>query len=504
MADGTLNTKSRDDWRNDYLRWARLRNPNAKTGFDEEIYVDACNLADQLVVLSGDARVIAGRISLQDRTGSQLDEVGRPTSEGGIGVPRPGAVGASGALTISTTAGGTDIVAGAILTTVAGVQYRVVNSGHQTDGSSFAIICVETGPQTNLAPGTKLTWSSPPPGCFANAVVLAQPDNTGLTGGREALGDDDYRELLADAQANPAVAANDAELQRLIEDSRGHGVAAEKAFTFNSMLGPGITGFTFTMRGSASLMSRLPSSDQFNIVAAYVAAKMPATDGLLKLPLVTDPMILVFRVKFETNGWLNQTQWPPYMATSARYSVQSSGIGLNSFTVRCNDGVYVSGGTPRAAPIIGQVIGLFDIASGIFKRKTISNVAGSGPWTLTCDTTTSKASDVDYLPRANQYVVPWSDSLNTLAALVVAHTNKMGPGEAVDPLPEDGIRMARSPKAKVTSWPSAMDGQLLSQINALLYVQRATHEDGASFVTSVGDATHVHLASLSDLGFYPL
>jgi hypothetical protein len=498
MSDGELTTKTRDTWESDYKRWVRMRNPNAKTGPDEYYSIQAKNLADQLVVLSADARAIAGKISLQDRTGSQLDEVGRPVSEGGIGLPRPGAIGASGALVISCTASGTTIVTNATLGTSNGVLYHVVSGATLSDGESFAVLCNEAGPQTNLEAGEKLTWTSPPAGCYAVATVLELPDGTGLIGGREQLGDDEYRELLADAIANPAASANDAYLQQLIMDSRSHGVAVEKAFTYPCIIGPATSGFTFTLRGSANLMSRLPSSTQLNLVSAYVASQLSVTDALFPLSLVNDDFRIAFRVRWLQNGWTNATQWPPYMADASRYQTFSVTDSI-TFTVVTCDGVY----TARAAPQAGQVFGLFDETTGKFRRKTIASVAGSGPWTITCETL-ANATDLAYTPTSGRQLSPWSESLNTMAAIVVSHMNSMGPGEATATPPLDGARMVRSPKAQTGQWPNEMDGQLLGKISLHSSVQRAIQEVGASYTTLVGDSTHVHLANLVDLAFLPL
>jgi uncharacterized phage protein gp47/JayE len=498
MANITVPTRA--NYEENYLRAVRMRNPNAKTGPDEYYSVQARNLADQLATISASAVVIAGNISLRDMTGSQLDNAGRPVSQGGLGVPRPAAVGANGYLTISTVASGTDITVGMLLTTTAGVTYTVATgaSGHYTDGTQFAVVCAETGPETNLDAGTVLTWSSPAAGCFAPAVVFAQPDGSGLIGGREALGDDDYRELLADAQANPAASSNDAELQRQIQYSRGHGVAVKRAFTYPCCLGPSTTGFAFVLEGGPKYGSRIPSSAQINLVAAWVELVSQSTDMLWKFPLIVDPVSLSFQLKWLNNGWVDPIQWPPYIALASRYLVSGTPT-PTIFTVSCADSVYTS----RAIPVVGQRLGLFDKETGEFVLKTIKSFTGTGPWTITCETL-ANASDLVYTPLVGQWVSPWSPSLQSAADIALKHINAFGPGEMISSLPGDGIRMTRSPKPSTGKWPYEMDSQLEGDISRLPTVQRANHVDGADYVTTVGDGTHVHLASLFDLGFYPL
>jgi Baseplate J-like protein len=502
MADGTLTVKTRDQWADDYCRFLRMRNPNAKTGPDESDRVDALVLADQLLYCSNDAKVLAGRVSLQDRTGTQLDEVGRPTSEGGLGVPRPGAEGASGALVISTTASGTIITAGSTLRTVAGVAYAVTlaagDTGERLDGSTFSVVCTEAGPQTNLPAGTKLVWDSPPPGCFANAVVYAQQDGSGLTGGHEEMGDDDYRTLLAEAQANPAGGGNDAEVQRYIQDSRAHGVAVEKAFTYASIAGHASMGFAFTLRGQSVTSSRIPSPDQLNIVADYLLSKMAATDAYIKLQPVADPLKLSFRISWIQNGWTNAVQWPVFRTTD-KYQI-SSASSATVFSIECA-GVYNYGSLPD--PVVGQVIALYDKTNRRFVRKTIKSISGTGPWTITCDTL-ANASDLAYLPVVGQWVMPWADGLADIGDLAIAYVRSMGPGEITSIPLRDGVRRRRLPRPNGITWPNRMDGRLAASINSLPSVERVLHVDGADYVTEIGGSFAVALADLVDIGVYPL
>lgn len=503
MANGELTVKTRDQWADDRCRFLRMRNPNAKTGPDETDRVDALVLADQLLYCSNDAKILAGRVSLQDRTGSQLDEVGRPTSEGGLGVPRPGAEGASGALVISCTASGTTIVNGSTLRLPNGVAYAVTlaagDSGARTDGSTFSVVCTEAGPQTNLPAGTKLVWDSPPPGCFATAIVYAQQDGSGLTGGHEEMDDDAYRAILAEAQANPAGGGNDAEIQRYIQDSRAHGVAVEKAFTYAGVAGHATMGFSFTMRGQSVLSSRIPSPDQMNIVADYLMSKMPATDGYIKLQPVADPLRLSFRISWIQNGWANSVQWPVFRTTD-KYQIASDSATAVTFTVECA-GVYNYGSLPD--PVAGQVIALYDAINCRFVRKTIRSIAGTGPWTITCETL-ANSSDLSYMPVTGQWVMPWADGLADIARLSVAYVRAMGPGEITATPPRDGARRRRLPRPNGVNWPSRMDGRLAATINSLPSVERIDHIDGADYVTTIGGAFAVCLADLTDIGVYPL
>lgn len=498
MATGELTTKTAADFEADYCRFVRMRNRAAKTGPGEYYAIQAKNLASVLLTLSADAKVIAGKISLQDRTGSQLDEVGRPVSEGGIGCPRPDASGSSGSVTISATASGTHILAGDELTTEAGVAFQCTTDARYYDGGQVPVICKETGPDTNLPPGTKLTWSNPRPGCYAVATVYEQLDGTGLTGGAEQMGDDDYRRLLAETQANPSAGANVAYLQRLIRDTKAHRIAVEEAFVYPCAEGPTVSAFTFTVKGSVANGSRLPNATQLNTVAAYVEQYMPCTDGIIKLPLADDDMKHAFRVTWSVNGWENVSPWPAWKATSSRHRI-SLVSSATSFRIAKTDGVYTS----EPAPVAGTVIALFDEANGKIVKKTIATVSGTGPWIVTCETLNA-ASDTVYVPIVGQWVSPWSDSLQLLVDEAISFANAMGPGEILETLPEDGQRGARYPADMPRQWPSQMDSSLQGAISQLSPVKRVSHEDGSDYTCTVGDATVAYLPRLSDFAVYPL
>jgi uncharacterized phage protein gp47/JayE len=501
IENGELTVKTADVWEADYQRFARMRNPNAKTGPDEYYNVQSKNLASVLVSLSNDARVIAGKISLQDRTGKQLDEVGKPVSEGGLGIPRPGAVGSSGSVTIQATLSGCDIEAGDECAGANGVAYACTTTAHYSDGDAVPIICTETGPQTDLAAGSKLSWSNSRPGRFPGVTVYAQPNGSGLTGGREELGDDDYRMILAEAIVNPASAANDAYLQRLAMDSRAHGIAVEKCFTYPCVLGPGTNAFAITLRGSTRNTSRIPNPTQLNAVAGYVAQWLPASDGLIKLPLVDDPLTLSFRVTWATNGWVDFSPWPAYGADGLRVVVISM-TSSSVFNIGYVDGVVAG----RVAPQPGQSIAMFNPATGKVVRKTILSVSvGVSNYGITCNTLTN-LTDLGYVPVANQWVMPWSPSLQGVLDLSISYVNAMGPGEVVARflLPQDGMRIARNPADAPLNWPSQMDSHLLGAVTSLSTIKNATHIDGADFAGTTGGPEFVYLPRLTDFAVYAL
>lgn len=496
IEDGELTKMTADEYRDKYLRFVRIRNPGAKIGPGEYDYIKAQNLANLMLSISNDAKIIAGRISLQDRTGDQLDEIGKPASDGGIDCPRPEATGSSGSVTVQTVSSGTKIFAGDELKPESGIAYYCTVTAVYLDGSQVPVMCRETGPSTNVDPGTVMTWVNPRPGCFASATVYEQTDGTGLTGGSERMGDDDYRTLLASKMSNPASSANPAALRKMIEDSRSHGVHVERAFTYGAALGPGITAFTFTLPGSSTNSSRTPNETQINTVAGYVEKQQLSTDGLVKVPTIYDNAEMTFRVRWSSNGWANSTPWPPFPASENYRFYVLSNISATSFTLG-ND--VFSG----PAPSPGDVIAFFDKSTGKVIKKTIATVVNSSGYNVTCETLAS-ASDLVYVPVIGQLVMPWSDSLQSIADKTIDYINKMGPGEIVSTLPDDGMRIARDPANERGNWPSQMDSGLESSIAEIKNVKRVNHDLGSDYVTPTGGLTAVYLAKLNDFAVYAL
>lgn len=501
--------KTRDQWRDDYLKWIRLRNPLAKTGPGESYWLMASSTADQLAVMSANALVLSGRAGLGNMTGQQLDDYGDP-----IGLPRGAAGGASGWVEIQAGVSGTTIQEDdEAVNDATQLIYRAKRTATLADGDQIDVQCTETGPETNVDAGTVLTWTSPRPGCYASCTVAEQTDGSGLSGGRDRQGDDDYREALRRANSNPAALGNDAEIQRLAMDSNGeyvrmrygsteggHGVAVEQAFTYPAFLGPGTTGLTFTLKPQTATGQRAPNSSQLTAVLQHVDQWLSADEGVVAVPIVEDDVDVGFRVSWAQNGWANPTPWPPYMAEGSHYIV---GIVVSSseFFLNTYDSVYTGG--DRVAPQAGDVIAVFDADAGVFRRKAIQSISGTGPYHAICETA-ANATDVSYIPSPGQRVSPWADGLDGIAQAVAEYVAATGPGQIDNNLPGDGRRKARSPLATPRAWPHYMDAQLQGTLSNSTDVSRISWVLGSDDSLSVGDGSLVYLYNLNDIGVHSL
>lgn len=489
--------KTRDAWLAQYLRSHQLRAPDASVEQDSEPWVTGSALADVANILSQNAQIIGRAISLASVSGKDLDALLKA-----LGLaPRFPETGSQGSVIPTTSISGANIPA-----TRANIPATVTECTDQTGQIFFAtvtglyvnpsglqgianvpIAAKSTGPTTNLAAGTKLTWSAPPGGLVPTCIVVTQSDGSGLTGGRLAETDDEVRNRISDAYANPPAAGNDAAYQAAIEFSQGHGVAVQKAFTYPCAIGPGTTAFCFTLSPATPGSSRLPNATQIQQVHDYVVGQFPGDDGLFACVLLAQNVDVVVEVTWADGAasWADAVPWPPYCTTVATPSafVVSAVTSAVAFTVDCVSGLR----TGNVRPQVGNNIAVYDPTAGKFRQKrilTVADTAGTAPYALTIDTTNA-VSDTTYRPTVNQRVCPWSDSLDSLIAPALAYFGTMGPGEQFASFFDPGLRQKRNPPSP-RFWPSVVTNRLTADILELDAIEDAALIEGLGQHTTVG------------------
>lgn len=501
MADFTV--KSRDEWRTAYLRSLKIRDPDADTRDGTQPHIDASCLADQLVVLGGMAQQNALAHVLAGKNEQQLAEFAADH-----GITWPDATGAIGWALMgdATATGGTTPLYGDELSDVeTGMIFRFTGSGTYTAGEPFPVAAKSTGPATNLAADAILQWSAPRAGCDPFATVQEQPDGSGLSGGREKPTLEEFVLIVREALSNPGSDENDATYVRLIEDSIGHGVQVEKAFTYPCVLGPGTTALTFTLKAGRLGASRIPNTAQLDAVAAYIGEKLSRDNGYFMCPLVLSQRDVYLKVDWSpgAGGWTDLEPWPPYYATTTAAPnvaniVVSAVTDSTHFTLESASGAY----TGAAQPSAGKTLGFYDKTGGKFYRKRILSIVGAGPWDITCDTT-SGASDTSFSPDIGQPAVPWSDSLDLLVTPVASYLATFGPGEQFASFFDDGSRKKRQPRPP-KQWPIQFTTRVTEGVFDLSAVDSVSLAEGDGETVAIGTpATFSRLMELRWLAAYP-
>lgn len=497
----SVTVKTRDEFRDHYLRSYRLRDPDADTREGTQPYIDASALADQLNILSLNAQQISRRIPLSEQVGAQLDQTAADLQI----PPRFPDLGSSGAVTIETSLSGTHLLAGDELTTEgATLRFRVLTENDYEDGAQVAIVAIDAGPQTNLEPGTVLIFDPPRPGCSPIATIVEQTDGEGMSGGRLAETDDELRQRISDTRADPAATGNAAQYIRWAENSRGHGVPVQKAFAYPAILGPGTMGIAFTLKPATTGASRRPNATQVAQVRDFVVGQFPEDDGYLDIMLLEQDVSIVLDVEWATGAanWEDATPWPERRDAGAGAVVVSSATDSTHFVLATDNANY----SGVADPVAGQTIGFFDPTRGIFSRKRILSVTGSGPWTIVADTSNS-VSDTAFKPLVGKRACPWSDSLDTLVEPVAEYFGTTGPGEQRATFFDPGVREKRYPYSP-QRWPSTVSNRLagkLLDVDLMPAVGDCIVQEGLGVDAAVGSpGATAYLLELGDLVAFPL
>lgn len=483
---------TRDEWREMFLRRYKVRAPQLDASERSPVYLDACAAADLLNVVGANCTRIALSLDL-----ANADESTLTTEANAMGIElRRAATSSSGAVTISASTGGGLLAAGDELTDRAtGIKFSVVFSGSYSDGQSCAIVSVDKGPRANLAAGTVLYWAVQRPGIGPSAVVAAQTDGSGLSGGRLEETVEEFRARLIDAKRNPPAGSNEASLRALLE-SPALGFGIQKAFSFPNLLGPGTCGLTILVPPAITGGARIPSVAQ--LAKAY--SILPGNDNEFVLSPLAQATTVKLRVRWGSAslGWVDARPWPSY---SASYPVTvTSGVPATATTFE----LTAVGAPSPTAPTAGQTIAFWDPTTATFRRKRIASFTGTNPWTITVDVTNS-ASDTAFVPPVGALACPYAAGLDEVGAVVAAHFDGLGPGEAVTyAATDEGQRQRRHPFTD-EAWPSSLSTRAFVGIDDLESVRDwQIAEPSLPHTPANGTTSWVYVLQLTKLAIHPL
>jgi hypothetical protein len=457
MADDDIASKlvlpTRDQEADFYRRDYRIRVPLADTSDGTQPFIDSCVHADRMDPAYANALALANNTDITKRSTPELYKYAR--SVGLQNVPQA-ASGAEGEVTISASVGGTTLYAGDEGKTPGGIKVAVNVGRTYGDGDRVGVTAVDTGPQTNLAPGTLIKWTQPRPGCGPQAYVVRQADGSGLSGGRNEESPAELIERTRQHMSEAAGAGNDAQIIQQVEEKTG--LAVLKCFTIAALLGPGSTSVVFLMRPQRPGGSRVPNPAQRALVQANLSAFFPKDMMIVVSELAAIPVDVVLTVGWanKPRGWLDALPWPP--TCNPAHPVRVTAVtSASAFTLG-------SGGGSYPPPTPNKTIAFFDARQGTFARKRLVTVTGTDPWVVTCDTS-NDATNTAYTPVVGDLPCPFSASLDALVAAVAQYFDELGPGEQkADPF-DAGGRQKRYPFAP-GEWPHDITTLLSTRVQA--------------------------------------
>jgi hypothetical protein len=182
-------------------------------------------------------------------------------------------------------------------------------------------------------------------------------------------------------------------------------------------------------------------------------------------------------------GWADVVPWPPYYTPgigSLRAIIVNSAASPTSFVLKTENSVY----TGVAQPTVGQTIAFYDSANGQYVRKRIGAIAGTGPWTITVDTSNG-ASDTSYKPIGGQRAMPWSESLPDTLPPLFEYFDGLGPGEQQSFFYDEGRRQKRQPPAP-KEWPHTLTRKGLEAVIAIDAIEDGSVVEGDGVAPTVG------------------
>ena len=453
-----LVVRSRVQLHDKFLGWVLVRNPSEDTRSGSQPDQDAWVWSDAGSLMLSNAVAIADAITRANMQGAQLDAEAKR-----LGTARQPAVGAAGAVAVVANSSGAALVAGDIATYLPnGNKYKVLESGTYSNGQAVPVTCLSTGPQTDLAAGSVLTWQTIRPGVVsANAIVIARADGSGLDGGAGPETDDALRARLDYIAANPPASGNDSQYQQTVLSS--FGIAIEQVYTYPGIFGPGSIGVTFTLRPGQPGASRIPNAQQLASAAAQVAGLMPGSDGIYLCVIVAQPTPIVLKAVWAQGaaGWADSTLFPLYHPFAVNPGDRLVAASANGSGILSPLAFRLSSPAMTEVPQVGQSVGFFDQPNLIFRRKKILSVTvvSSTTYDITVDTTNG-ISDTSYTPINGQACCPWSESLTSVILPTVRYLDQLGPGEQFANFFDPGVRQKRSP-ASPQYWPNQITNRLL-------------------------------------------
>jgi hypothetical protein len=488
-----LATRARRDWKINFLR----ANPTANIDIGPKSipYIAGATIGDALLPLFSNCFIIARSFLIRQTFGERLD---RKAAEKGI-QKRKDATGAVGYVSPTTATTGGTIAFGDELTHPASGLKFVFISPTKTyfTGDPVAIQGTSTGPATNLPAGTVLLISNPRQGVAQKVTINAQFDGSGLTGGRQKETDEELQDRIIEIQSNPPASGNSPEVIQKVE--RIPNLPVQKAWNYSCWNGPGTDAVAFTVRPDSTGGARFPTSLQRNIAEGYLASQLPTDDSRVFVAILGAPIALGIGVEWKTgaSGWSDPTTWPLW--------VPSAPVVVDGLFSRTTTTLTLTTTVTTDPPAVGQSFALYNLKTQQFEKKRIAEidtqVVGKS-WTITCDTTNGASSL--YIPEIGQMAGPWSDSLNSLPAIVIKYMGSLGPGEMFSSFGDPGARQRRYPKP-TDAWPSKINEvDLTSSLKGPAVGDAELLLPSTTYPTPVGTpGVLVYLLDLSDLIFFP-
>ncbi len=436
-------TFQRGDIREDMLASFRfflrqLTNPDTNLPFTEtEIatataqlsrwYIDAD--ATDLVLLMGQQRALflANQLDPTRANTAFLDKY----HAGQRGMTRAPAAGGSG-LTLAPAPAGTIFVGSTTVpdpaahyaTDPAGLRYQVLFTVITPGGGIASLVLkgVDTGEQTNLAPGTQLKWANGPVGATAPATVSVQ-----YTGGVAIETDAQYAKRVLDEIRHKQAAGNRAHMRGWARESSA---AVEDACIYACAYHAGSTHIALIQRRGnvKGPLGRIASTGTLTDATAYLTppgspvVPTPPHMVLTACPPVSNNAVLELSMpKGLSSGWTDLQPWPG----------SASGLPATVTFITSQTGIQITvpvGSIGLPAGVTAPSLMIWNDAESRFEKLLVTEVEdlGLGEYSVILSAPPSKTIAL------GDYICPDAGRRDLIGETIEAYFDSLGPGELVD------------------------------------------------------------------------
>lgn len=391
----------------------------------------ATSVAQQLAFLSLNSQVLANAQMPDSATGKDLDRIGAIYS-----VPRGGATTSSGYVYLDSTTSAAIALNSELIDTI-GQKYKVTVAGTYADGDRIPVSSVTTGIGVNLAAGDSLRWVSPAAGVNRTCTVW----EGGLTGGKDAQSNGEYRDSLLSFFRTPPSSGNWSHCKLLAETAD----ASITAFIYPALNGPATVGVALAKPASTSTFSREVDGATVTVVSDYLTDNLPEHVYLNVVSVDDVNLDVAINLSLSSeSGWKQPSVFPEPTAS-----------GYAAITAKTSDTVITVESDIGPSDGISQVCFWDDSAQELRRATVLSHTGTSSPYTITLDLPLTGCAVGDW-------IFPDAYNMESYVDALLTHFSSMGPGEGTT---SAGLlpRATRRPKPSISN-PYSPDSKMLRAI----------------------------------------
>lgn len=281
------------------------------------------------------------------------------------------------------------------------------------DGDTVRVRSRDPGKGTNVAAGTKVTWTTPPFNVAAKATVAAP----GLRGGTDAESEDQKRTRVGIRRQTRAGGGN---WGHAVEVAMASDASIQAAFAYPALGGPGSckVAVVKSVDDESGDFSRAAPADVVGLAKAAVLGELPGFAEFAIQSAVDEYVDVSLSLSFAGSGWRNTAPWP----------IPSAGGRVPVETVISTTEITVAKSTTNGNdPLEGTQIMWWSPTKQRWVTTTVVSVTdGGGIWTIELDVPLAiEAAGV----AVGDFLSPASLDADAHRASWVAKMNGLGPGE---------------------------------------------------------------------------